>query len=86
MYPLPEPQGHGTAAAPPNPEVEPLFFFLDFCLVDFLALSCKSDGCLRDDNVTIDICRVFKVNDDTHRAASAMKRMISLLLIVMVCK
>jgi len=83
MYPLPEPQGHGTAAAPPNPDVDPLFFFLDFCLVDFLASSIKSDGCLRDD-VTNDVCRVFKVNDDTHGAASAMKRMSSLLMMVMV--
>ncbi len=51
--------------------------------MDFLALSIKSDGCLRDD-VTIDVCRVFKVNDDTHGAASAMKRMSSLLMMVMV--
>ncbi len=56
--------------------------------MDFLASSCKSDGCLIDvlDDVTIDVCRVFKVNDDTQGAASAMNRMISLLRIVMVCK
>lgn len=53
--------------------------------MDFLASSCKSDGCLRD-VVTIDVCRVFKVNDDTQGTASVMNRMISLLRIVMVCR
>mmetsp|Transcript_25532 Transcript_25532/g.43359 ORF Transcript_25532/g.43359 Transcript_25532/m.43359 type:complete len:138 (+) Transcript_25532:556-969(+) len=82
IYPEPEPQGHGTTAAPPNPDVDPLFFFLDFC---FLASSCSSDGGLReehDDNG--DVCRVFTVKDDTQGVASVMRRMNSLLVLVMV--
>jgi len=82
IYPDPEPQGHGTTAAPPKPDVDPLFFFLDFC---FLASSCSSDGGLReehDDNG--DDCRVFTVKDDTQGVASVMRRMNSLLVLVMV--
>lgn len=81
MYPNPEPQGHGTTAAPPNPEVDPLFLLLGFGLVPFLASSCSSDG---DDGGWTDehddlLCKV----NDTQGAAS-VKRRSNLLMMGMV--
>lgn len=87
MYPSPEPHGHGSTAAPPKPELDPLFcFFLDDCFF-FLASSRSSDGddgCSKNEH-NGDLCHdVFRVVNDVQGTASVKGRRIIRLLMMVV--